>query len=74
MSNDAIFETLVEQCEQTVLELTLATKHMTTMAEHFRNKEVPRASAHYMATLGHLEKVRELMADLAVKHSEKAKP
>ena len=74
MSNDAIFESLVEQCEQTVLELTLATKHMTTMAEHFRNREVPRASAHYMATLGHLEKVKDLMADLAIQHAKKATP
>ncbi len=67
-------EALAKKCEQAALELELAAKHMHTMANHFRNKEVPRAGAHSLASLGHVEKAKVLFTEIAIQHASKATP
>lgn len=72
MKEDSPFEASALVCEEVAKELELAAKHMLITAEHFRSQEVPRASAHTLATLGHVEKAKALLAEIAIKHSEKA--
>jgi len=62
------------RCDKVTSELELAAKHMRTMAEHFRQKEVPRAGAHSLAAQGHLENARAAFVEIARHHADKAIP
>lgn len=49
-------------------ELERAVAHCRRAAEHFRNGEVPRASAHAWATRGHLLEAGARLDDQAREH------
>ena len=68
------FEVMAQKCEALAQELELAKQHSQTMANHFRQKEVPRAAAHSLAAQGHLEKARNIFTEIAIEHSSKAQP
>jgi CHAD domain-containing protein len=59
--------------EQAAHELDLAAKHLRVTAEHFRNKEVPRACAHVLASQGHLLTVQKIIEEHAILHASKAR-
>jgi hypothetical protein len=50
-------------------ELDLAARHARVAAEHFRNGEVPRGSAHAWATRGHLLNAQQHLDQQARTHS-----
>jgi len=74
MSESDPIEEVAQKCEQAAAELALAAKHMQTTANHFRAKEVPRGGAHALATHGHMERARALLAEVAMIHAERAVP
>lgn len=74
MSETDPLEEVALKCEQAAQELSLAAQHMQTTADHFRNREVPRAGAHSLATHGHMERARALLAEVAMIHAGRAVP
>ncbi len=46
-------------------ELERAAEHAGRTAVHFRDRNIPSASAHAVALIGHLERVKELLAERA---------
>jgi hypothetical protein len=55
-------------------ELRQAEAHVRVAAEHFRNREIPRACAHQWAARGHLLKAMEGLDEQAREHSERSIP
>jgi hypothetical protein len=55
-------------------ELDLAAHHCRTAAGHFRNKEVPRGTAHAWAALGHVLEAQQSLHQQARQHATKALP
>ena len=53
-------------------ELELAAAHALRAAEHFRAGEVPRASAHAWASLGHLKTGEERLMVQAREHRQRS--
>lgn len=74
MSNLNPLQEQAQKCERAAEELELAAKHMRTMADHFRNKEIPRAGAHSLAALGHVENAKQIFAAIAANHAKNAIP
>ncbi len=74
MSKLEPLEQVAQLCDDASNELQLAAKHMQTTAAHFRNREVPRAGAHSLATLGHIESARSLLIEIAIIHAQHAEP
>ena len=67
-------EDVAKICEDAASELMLAAKHMQTTASHFRNRDIPRAGAHSLATHGHIERARALLIDVAIIHADRSEP
>ena len=61
-------ETAGRLYEQAADELERAVGHSRRAAEHFRNGEVPRGTAHAWATRGHLLAAGELLDEQARQH------
>jgi hypothetical protein len=55
-------------------ELRQSEAHVRVTADHFRNREIPRACAHQWAARGHLLKALEGLDEQAREHSERAIP
>jgi hypothetical protein len=58
--------------EVAAAELERAVGHCRVAAEHFRNVEQPRGTAHAWAARGHLLKAEALLDEQARQHSGKA--
>jgi hypothetical protein len=68
-----IFEATARRYEEAAIELEMAVKHLAHTVAHFRNKDVPRASAHTLATLGHMKSAQVILDEMAVQHASKAR-
>jgi hypothetical protein len=55
-------------------QLELAAKHCRTAAGHFKNAEVPRASAHAWAAFGHVTEAEESLRRQAREHAARSTP
>jgi hypothetical protein len=55
-------------------ELRQSEAHVRVAADHFGNREVPRACAHQWAARGHLLKALEGLDEQAREHSERSIP
>jgi hypothetical protein len=55
-------------------ELRQADAHLRVAADHFRNREIPRACAHQWAARGHLLKALAAMDEQAREHAERSIP
>jgi hypothetical protein len=53
-------------------ELRQAEAHLRVAADHFRNREIPRACAHQWAARGHLLEALAAMDDQAREHAERS--
>jgi hypothetical protein len=54
--------------EEAADELDGAAAHCRRAAEHFRNREVPRAAAHAWAALGHVREAESRLDEQAREH------
>lgn len=64
---------VADRYDAVAAELEKAARHLRRTAEHFRNRDVPRASAHRVAADGHLIKGKAELDILAVLHAERAR-
>lgn len=55
-------------------ELRQAEAHVRVAADHFRNREIPRACAHEWAARGHLLKALAALDDQAREHADRSIP
>ncbi len=60
--------------ENVAIELEQATKHARAAAQHLRDRNVPSSAAHTFALIGHIEIVRETLAERAKFAASVAKP
>jgi hypothetical protein len=67
-------EEVAGQYEQTAAECEAAALHLRRTASHFRDGEVPRASAHSWAALGHFVGAERLLKELAQLHASRSRP
>lgn len=65
---------VADRLEGDALELERAAAHLRGAAEHFRGGDVPHGSAHVLAAVGHLSKVRRDLDDLAELHATRSTP
>jgi hypothetical protein len=65
-------ERAAQMYEVAAAELERAIGHCRVAAEHFRNVEHPRGTAHAWAARGHLLKAEALLDEQARQHSAKA--
>ncbi|HEU5422071.1 MAG TPA: hypothetical protein VFU72_00895 [Nitrolancea sp.] len=63
-----------ETLERLAAELELAARHCRTAAGHYRQREVPRASAHLLAAHGHLHRAQHGLDTLAEQHADHSSP
>jgi hypothetical protein len=61
-------EAAAQLYEQAAAELVTAAAHARRAAEHFRNGEVPRGTAHAWATRGHLLAAQQPLDEQALEH------
>jgi hypothetical protein len=61
-----------EQLEALAAELERAAAHCRVAANHYRDREIPRASAHSWAAYGHLTHVQQGLHSLAQHHADKS--
>jgi hypothetical protein len=67
-----VFNQTATLYEQAAKELDVAARHLRITAEHLRNKEVPRACAHTLATRGYLLTAQKIMDEHAILHASKS--
>ncbi len=60
--------------EAMAAELEQAAAHCRSTAQHYRDREIPRAGAHAFAAQGHLVNAQQFFEDAAKLHAEKAIP
>jgi hypothetical protein len=60
--------------DEVARELDLAAQHCRTASAHFRDREVPRGSAHAWAAYGHVTEAQERMQTQAREHAKRAVP
>jgi hypothetical protein len=65
-------ESAAQLYEAAAGELDLAAAHARRAAEHFRNGEVPRGTAHAWATRGHLLAAEQPLDEQALEHRLRA--
>ena len=65
-------ERAAQMYEEAAAELERALGHCRVAAEHFRNVEQPRGTAHAWAARGHLLKAETLLDEQARQHSGKS--
>ena len=58
--------------EAAAKELDVAAAHARRSAEHFRNGDVPRATAHAWATRGHILAAEKALDEQALEHRLRA--
>jgi hypothetical protein len=71
MSEDPLQAT-AQLYDEAAKELDLAARHCEVAAGHFRNREVPRGTAHAWAALGHIREAEQRLDDQAREHSRKS--
>jgi hypothetical protein len=69
----ARLEEAARLCEEAGRELERAVGHCRVAAEHFRNREIPRATAHAWAAFGHLSEAQRRLEAQARMHAERAR-
>ncbi len=77
MSQDQIEQRLhaaAQRYEDAAAELERAVEHCRVAAEHFRNREVPRAGAHAWAVRGHLLEAQARLDEQARDHARSSRP
>jgi hypothetical protein len=67
-------ETTVRLYEEAAAELERALDHCRVAAEHFRNREVPRGTAHAWAVRGHLLNAQARLDEQAREHAARSVP
>ena len=60
--------------DEIAAELDRASAHARRTAEHFRNGDVPRASAHAWATQGHVHEAQAKLDAQAREHARRSEP
>jgi hypothetical protein len=65
-------EVAAQMYEEAAAELERAAGHCRVAAEHFRNVEQPRGTAHAWAARGHLLQAEALLDEQARNHSAKS--
>jgi hypothetical protein len=60
--------------EAAAAELEQAARHCRTAAEHFRERQIPRAAAHAWAAFGHVRVAEDSLEDQARTHARKSQP
>jgi hypothetical protein len=60
--------------DATAEELDRAARHCRTAAQHFRDREIPRAAAHAWAAFGHMRVASDSLEDQARMHARKSEP
>jgi hypothetical protein len=65
-------EQAAQALEEAASELERAVGHCRVAAEHFRNIEQPRATAHAWAARGHILEAEALLDEQARQHSAKS--
>jgi hypothetical protein len=65
-------ESAAQLYEQAAAELDAAAAHARRAAEHFRNGDVPRGTAHAWATRGHLLAAEKPLDEQALEHRLRA--
>jgi hypothetical protein len=68
------YEAAAKLYDEAAAELDLAAQHCRTTAGHFRNGEVPRATAHAWAATGHVRNAEDRLESQARQHAERAIP
>jgi hypothetical protein len=66
-------EATAQLYEDAAAELERAVAHCRVAAEHFRNREVPRAAAHAWAARGHLLDAEARLDEQARDHASRSK-
>lgn len=75
MKPTAAHQLAARRLDRIARELEAAARHAWISAEHFRSGDVPRASAHVFAAIGHsagASKVIEEVAQTHAKHASKS--
>jgi hypothetical protein len=67
-----VFEAQAQEFEKAAERLEQAAAHLRHGAGHFRNREVPTAAAHAVATRGFLLNAGRILDDWAVVHASKS--
>ncbi|MER3482075.1 MAG: hypothetical protein C4332_01805 [Meiothermus sp.] len=67
-----VFDSQAQEFENAAEALELAAEHLRVGAGHFRNKEVPRAAAHAVATRGFILNAERILDDWAMLHASKS--
>jgi hypothetical protein len=60
--------------DEAALELDRAARHCEVAAQHFRNNEVPRGTAHAWAARGHLLEAEGRLDEQAREHARLSRP
>lgn len=60
--------------DQAADELEQAVAHCRVAAEHFRNREVPRGTAHAWAARGHVLEPNDRLDEQAREHARRSEP
>ena len=60
--------------EAAAAELEQAARHCRTAAQHFREREIPRAAAHAWAAFGHVRVAEDSLEQQARTHAGQSKP
>ena len=68
------YEQAAQLYETAAQELELAAAHCRTTADHFRDGNVPRATAHAWAALGHLHEAEASLEAQAREHARRSTP
>jgi hypothetical protein len=70
----ARFEAAARLYDEVADELEAGARHSRVAAQHFRDREIPRAAAHAWATRGHLVAASELLDEQAKEHRLRSRP
>jgi hypothetical protein len=62
-----LYESAAEELEQ-------AARHCRTAAQHFRDREIPRAAAHAWAAFGHVRTAEDSLEAQARTHAQRSAP
>jgi hypothetical protein len=72
--SDRAWEAAALVYEATADELEQAARHCRTAAQHFRDREIPRAAAHAWAAFGHVRLAEDSLEEQARTHARKSNP
>jgi hypothetical protein len=63
-----------ELLEGAALELEAGAAHCRVAAQHYREREIPRAAAHAWAAEGHMREAAERLANQSREHARRSRP